>query len=440
MFFFSKNTNKKTEKLFDRPLEKVSENRVSLKKDTLIFDYMNKIEKDINSFSALYIYVHKLQNIKLKTAQRQSLMETFENVIKVSGGELFSLPNDDVVVIFNKKAHEEILACLVKLRFMFHDDPLLVNADDLEQINLVKFFELGNGSLEFKNTVRSAMERFDIQQAEHKANLNINANKSALIGGQRKLRRELTPPMLAKVQKALVMTDFSSLIRRQSVCAVIGKSPPQMLFDEVFVSIADLRDMLLPDVDLTANPWLFLHLTETLDKRVLVSVSQHDDGSFTSNFSMNLNVSTILSDEFLEFDENMNSSMRSSIVLELQLVDIFSDIKAFILAKTFAKYRGYKVCIDGITVDKLKYIDRENLDGDLIKIIWHPSFMDVIKEDKHFTDYINKSERSKMILCRVDDPQAVEVGNSLGINLYQGRYIQRLLGLQPRKTIYSVKK
>ena len=137
----------------------------------------------------------------------------------------------------------------------------------------------------------------------------------SFMGGARKLRRELTPAMLAKVQKALSMTDFSSLIRRQSVCAVIGKSPPQMLFDEVFVSIADLRDMLLPDVDLTANPWLFQHLTETLDKRVLVSISRHDDGSLTSNFSINLNVSTILSDEFLEFDENINASMRSSIVL-----------------------------------------------------------------------------------------------------------------------------
>ena len=194
---------------------------------------------------------------------------------------------------------------------------------------------------------------------------------AAMMGGPRKLRRELTPSMLAKVQKTLAMADFSSLIRRQSVCAVIGKSPPQMIFDEVFVSIADLRDMLLPDVDLTANPWLFLHLTETLDKRVLASVSQHDDGSLNSNFSMNLNVSTILSDEFLTFDENINPSMRSSIVLELQLVDIFSDIKAFILAKTFAQYRGYKICIDGITVDKLKYIDREQLNGDLLKIIWY---------------------------------------------------------------------
>ena len=131
--------------------------------------------------------------------------------------------------------------------------------------------------------------------------------------------------------------------------------------------------------------------------------------------------------------------MRSTIVLELQLVDIFSDIKAYMLARTFAQYRGYKVCIDGITVDKLKYINRQNLDADLIKIIWHPSFMDVIHEDKHFMDYVNRAERAKMILCRVDDSAAVEVGNSLGINMYQGFYIQRLVNSLPDKTIYSLR-
>ena len=380
-----------------------------------------------------------MQNQKLKTLQRQSLIETFENVIKKNGGEIFGLPNDDMVVFYHQNSGEEIQACLVKIRFMFHDDPLLQNAFDLEQAGFVKFYSLAAQVDEFKKTVQSLMDSLKNQTLAAGGNVSPKTPQAAMMAGSRKLRRELTPAMLAKVQKTLAMADFSSLIRRQSVCAVIGKSPPQMIFDEVFVSIADLRDMLLPDVDLTANPWLFLHLTETLDKRVLASVSQHDDGSLTNNFSMNLNVSTILSDDFLAFDENINPSMRSTIVLELQLVDIFSDIKAFILAKTFAQYRGYKICIDGVTVDKLKYIDREQLNGDLLKIIWHPSFMDMVREDSHFTDYANRAERAKMILCRVDDPQAVEVGNSLGINLYQGRYIQRMLTAQPKKTIFTIK-
>lgn len=415
-----------------------SQEQVITKRDTVIFDYLRKIEKDMAQFQALYMHTSKLQNQSLRSAQRETLIDTFENVIKKSGGEIFSLANEDMVVIFNSVSHDEVLACLVKVRFIFHDDPLIRNAVDLLQSGFAKIYVLATETEAFREAVKETVTLAGADKQENKPAAKPAAG--AMGNVQRKLRRELTPSMLAKIQKALSMMDFSSLIRRQSVCAVIGKSPPQMIFDEVFVSIADLRDMLMPDVDLTSNPWLFMYLTETLDKRVLVSVSRHDDGSLTSNFSLNLNVSTILSDEFLEFDENINPSQRSTIVLELQLTDIFSDIKAFILAKTFAQYRGYKICIDGITVDKLQYIDRGHLDGDLLKIIWHPSFMDIIKEDRHFTDYVNKAERARMILCRVDDPQAVEVGNSLGINLYQGRYIQRLLAAQPRKTIFNIRK
>lgn len=425
MFLFNKNA--------DKPV---------VKKDTVIFDYLRKMEKSLDDYRALYLETGRLENRNMRAVQRQSLIETFETVIKKSGGELFALPNDDVVVFFNRTAQEEILTCLVKLRFILHDDPLIRNNPDLEKSGFARFYDLSNGAARFRDIIRKATENgsADTKPEERSGRTSMLGQGGIYGGGVRKLRRQLTPQMLGKLQKVLSMADFSSLIRRQSVCAVIGRSAPQMLFDEVFVSIADLRDTLLPDVDLTANPWLFQYLTETLDKRVLASVSKHDDGSLINNFSMNLNVSTILSDEFLQFDEDINASMRSTIVLELQLADIFSDIKAFILAKTFAQYRGYKVCIDGITVDKLKYIDREQLGADLIKIIWHPTFMDVINEDKHFTDYVNKAERAKMIICRVDDPQAVEVGNSLGINLYQGRYIQRLLSAQPRKTIFTIKK
>ncbi len=424
MFLFNKNN--------DKP---------AVKKDTVIFDYLRKMEKNLDDYRALYLKTGNLENQNMRAVQRQSLIETFEAVIKKSGGELFALPNDDMVVFFNRAAREEILTCLVKLRFILHDDPLIRDNPDLEKSGFAKFYDLSGGTEKFREAIRKAIETSGATEKNSAQNANAALVQGAMYGGGvRKLRRQLTPQMLGKLQKALSMADFSSLIRRQSVCAVIGHSAPQMLFDEVFVSIADLRDTLLPDVDLTANPWLFQYLTETLDKRVLASVSRHDDGSLINNFSMNLNVSTILSDEFLQFDEDINASMRSTIVLELQLADIFSDIKAFILAKTFAQYRGYKVCIDGITVDKLKYIDREQLGADLIKIIWHPTFMDVVNEDKHFTDYVNKAERAKMIICRVDDPQAVEVGNSLGINLYQGRYIQRLLSAQPRKTIFAIKK
>ena len=395
--------------------------------ESAIFEFLQKIEREGMAYEVLYLSVSMLQNKVLKSSEQKMLKNIFSLLsVEVKVIELY---NNDLVVFYKKEMHDEILSCLVKARFLLQDDEVVKVADDLLQAKIAKVYDLMSEQEKLKQAI--------IDKVNQKSNLEKRKKQDDFVslatGGGRRSKKNLSPQMLAKVKKILSVADFSSFIRRQAVCAIIGNSAPQRVFEEVYVSIPDLREMLLPDVDLTSNPWLFLSLSETLDKGVLETISCHDDGSLISNFSVNINVSTILSDDFLEFDDTVNISMRSSIVLELQLADIFSDIKAFMLAKAFVKARGYKICIDGITVDKLKYINRANLDCDLMKIVWHPSFEEVIKEDEHFMDYANKAERAKMILCRIDDPDAIAVGNSLGINLYQGRYVQKLLSQQSDK-------
>lgn len=401
----------------------VAETQVQeVKAENGIFEYLNKFCHNRADFAAAYVNMHKLAEPVRSTQNKKAAADAFLPLIRDGRSKLFMLPNDDILVIFDKKFRDEADSSLVRVRFLLHEDASVRQADSLESAGIVVFYDLGREEVDFSKKVVAACHK-----PKKPATLVETRRSSFFNTSNRSFRRELTAEMLAKVQKIISVADFSSFIRRQAICAVIGKSAPQRVFEEVFVSIPDMRDSLLPDVDITANPWLFLALTETLDKRVLEIISRHDDGSLIGNFSVNINVSTILSDDFQRFDDSINGSMRQSIILELQLVDIFSDIRSFILAKTFAKARGYKICIDGITVDKLKYLNRTNLDCDLIKIVWHPSFVEVINEDKHFMDYMNKAERAKIILCRIDEANAIEIGNSLGINLYQGRYVQRLL-------------
>lgn len=411
----------------------------TLRTDIAVAEYLRKLDDSVREYDAIYINVSKLESKNIRDSHRQELADTFAAFVSKAMARYFWFANEDVIVIYNRRIKDEILSCLVKIRFMFHDDELLKNSDNLETIGFVKFFNMVSDKKEFYHLVsRLSHQQNPVKlQTQKTTPFVMNTVGPA---GQNKQKKPLTPDILARVQKILSVADFSSFIRRQAICAVIGKSAPLRVFEEVYVSIPDLREMLLPDVDLVANPWLFLSLSETLDKRVLETINRHDDGSLIGNFSININVSTILSDEFLVFDEGISSSMRPSIILELQLADIFSDIKSFVLAKTFAQARGYKICIDGISVDKLKYLNRANLNCDLMKIIWHPSFMDVINEDKHFMDYVNKAERAKMILCRIDDPSAIEVGNALGINLYQGRYVQRLLNATAPKVPFATRR
>lgn len=400
-----------------------------VKKESIVFEYLNKFCKNRNLFRALYINIHLLADASRRGQNGKSVCGIFLPLVRSAQAKVFTLPNEDVLVIFNKTAADEIASSLVRIRFLLNDDSKVKNAESLEAVGIAVFFDLATEENDFSKKVVAACQ-INRQPAMP---LSEVRKTSFFNTSTRRFKKELTTEMLAKVQKIISVADFSSFIRRQAICAVIGKSAPQRVFEEVFVSIPDMRDSLLPEVEITSNPWLFLALTETLDKRVLEIISRHDDGSLTGNFSVNINVSTILSDDFLRFDDSISGSMRQSIILELQLVDIFSDIRSFILAKTFAKARGYKICIDGITVDKLKYLNRTGLDCDLMKIVWHPSFAEVINEDKHFTDYMNKAERAKIILCRIDDANAVEVGNSLGINLYQGRYVQRLLNASSKR-------
>ena len=400
----------------------VESQTLDAKKENSIFDYINKFCRNRSDFRALYINMGRLSEQMRSAQNKKAAAEAFLPVLRKGQSKVFVLPNDDILVIFDKKLQDEIDSSLVRVVFLFHDDEIFRNDETPVAAGLVIFYDLESESIDFSKKIVMAFHR-----PEKTPSVQESRRASFFNTSGRHYRRELTTEMLAKVQKIISVADFSSFIRRQAICAIIGKSVPQRVFEEVFVSIPDMRDSLLPEVEITANPWLFLALTETLDRRVLEIISRHDDGSLTGNFSVNINVSTILSDDFLRFDDSINSSMRQSVILELQLVDIFSDIRSFILAKTFAKARGYKICIDGITVDKLKYLNRTNLDCDLMKIVWHPSLVEILNEDHHFMDYMNKAERAKIILCRIDDANAVEVGNSLGINLYQGRYVQRLL-------------
>ena len=435
LFFNAKKTNNQQSASYPKESQTESVSRVSTggradwgEKNPIAF--LNSIIQNGLDVQILFLDATVMKMPKSSSLLTKAVEEFLIDFTRRVSGRIFELINKSVILVFDAKHQDEFQALLVRLQFVFNEEMVLSKCSNILDTEFAQYYTTKEQFRTLLNKIENATPY--VPQEQQQETQTSLLNKITAFSAPKKKFRDLSPNLLDKLQKSLLQVDFSSLIRRQAVCAIIGKSAPQMIFEEVFVAIPDLRDILLPDVNLTSNPWLFANLTETLDKRVLAHVSQHDDGSLVSNFSLNLNVSTILSDEFLAFDESIPSPLRSSIVLELQLADIFNDTKAFLLAKAFAQYRGYKICIDGITVDKLQYINRENLNSDLIKIIWHPSFLDVINEDKHFRDYVNKAERAKMILCRVDDPKAIEVGNSMGINLYQGRYVQRELNRRRR--------
>ena len=106
-------------------------------------------------------------------------------------------------------------------------------------------------------------------------------------------------------------------------------------------------------------------------------------------------------------------------------MDVFADLGAFLFARDFAHDRGYRICVDGVNLNSLPFVDRQRLQVDLIKINWTPAMAKgLLPNGAKFEQYLNRCGPARAILCRCDDQEAIDFGQSVGITLFQGRHVE----------------
>jgi hypothetical protein len=387
----------------------------------LLLDYVHRLEKHRKGRRAVHVHLSGLMPNNRREHHVRIAANTFENLVKKLQGQIFVLSNADLMFIFKEASLDEVEAAIVKLRFLFSDDPLLADEGSSRPGTFASWYVLERDYDKLLGLAQTVAQ----QEQERRA---VEIAKQAQAGGEQRpaAGEQLTPLQLARTEEALAQADLANLMRRQAVSAVVGRAAPQPVFHEIFVSINDLRQTVLPKVNLGGSPWLFQHLTETLDRRVLSLLNKHDDRTLAGDISINLNVATLLSPEFLVFDDNIRAGMRGTIVLELQKIDIFADLGAYLFARDFAHDRGYRICIDGLTHQTLPFVDRERLGADLVKVIWEPDLADPTRAAA-FGEAIKRCGPARVILCRCDSRQAIDFGQAHGITLFQGRFVEAIL-------------
>lgn len=396
--------------------------------DNLLLDYVHRLERHTAGRRAVHIHVSRLRPENRRENHVRIATNAFEGLVRERMGQIFTLSNADIFFVFKNEAMDEAESALVRVRFLFSEDPLLAKDLSGEATDFLTWYNVEQDYQKLlklaQQFVHEERERRVLEEAEQAVSKFDDRPKGV----------DMTPQVLAKVEESLSRADLSNMMRRQSVCAIVGQAAPQPVFSELFISIADLRDTLLPDVNMTSSRWLFQHLTETLDRRMLSLLNKNDDRSITGDISINLNIATLLSQEFLNFDDNVKAGMRGSIVIELQQVDIFGDLGAYMFARDFTHERGYRICIDGLTQKTLPFINRERLGADMFKIVWDPRRSgETGAGPERIRDVVQRNGAMRVILCRCDNVEAVEFGHRSGIQLFQGRYVEELMANEMRR-------
>ncbi len=352
-------------------------------------------------------------------------------------GAIYLCEDSSIFVVVHNLAKPQHDKMVFQLRYLFMDDPLAYNAEGDENPEFCAHYIFDTQWHDAMATLKKRLVS-RVRKTSDAAGAQIESNVSAgnqVSAAEKREVHLLDSGVLPRVEKDLRGVALEPLIRRQPICAAIPDTAIRSVFDEMYINIAHLREKLSVDVDLLSNRWLFKYLTQALDDKMLETVAQDTGRYLSSPISLNLNIPTVLSSKFNEFDVALKPGMKVSVVIELQLADVFADMSGFLFAKDTLQKLGYRVCLDGVTELSFPQIDRKRLGFDLIKLLWNADIESDIKSpaNKQLAEAIKVCGANRVILTRCDNQKAVTYGQALGLSLFQGRYLDQMVN--PKSTV-----
>ncbi len=373
---------------------------------------------------AAHIHFSKLQHHNRREHYLRIAADNFEAQVKSYAGHIFLLSNGDLFFLGKDVEMYSLIEAVDKLRVLFSEDPLAqYHSSDDETGGFANYYDFE--------------ENYDLLQQDvlilYKSMERLRKTKEATAAKNKQVSahgRPFVPGDLAKLISILERADLTNVLRRQTACTIGETGIPKPLFEEAYISIDSLQKICTPDIDLLSDCWLFHYLTRTLDKRVLTLLSNTGINP-DMPFSLNLNVQTILSPEFAKFDAIIPTKLRGRVAIEVHKVDLFSDMGAFVFARDFLRERGYKLCLDGLTQHTLPFFDKNKLGLDYFKVYWAPDGLNTAQPTAlaEVKLLLEEFGEKSTILCRCDSEDAIVVGRELGFTQFQGRMIDRLLGI-----------
>lgn len=394
--------------------------------EELLLDYVTRLDRHRTGRLACELHLNLLRPYHQQAHHLRIVRKTLEPLIRKFDAGIYEMGNRNVMVATKGAAIADIDRYVLQIRALFSEDPLFGGRQDGPD-EFCTWYDLDHDYNVLLSRVRLLTEARktapEVPPAAAQATLDRDGGSGAAI----------RPTHLEQIESAIEHADLANILRRQDVCAIVPGMPPEAMFHELYFSMFYLAQTLMPGHNVTSDDFLFRHLTRVLDRRMLALMTQRESFQMLKTAALNLNVRTVLSAEFMEFDRATNIKDRGSLAIELPALDVMNDPGEYLFARDFLKERGYKIVLDGVKHLNLPLIDRDWLGFDFVKVTWTPSLYDDAAGQRGdaLKDAIGRVGRERVVLCRVDSEDGLKAGEALGITLYQGRLIDAL-GARPR--------
>ena len=375
----------------------------------LLLDATERVGRIRDGRMAVHLHLSRLKPQNRQEGYLRVAGRMLEPMVSAYRGQIFLLTNSDIVFIVSQPSPLDLKDHLHRLRGLFAKDPL-TNDDS------------GDGTDRFCTSYDLT---FDYDAF-------VEMVKEALAAARTKVRSqtslELKPldaTLLSGVLEKLTMLDATPFVRRQSAISLAdGGGNAQVIFQEFFISVGDLQRAIAPDINLLGNRWMFQHLSRILDQRLLEAMRRLRLTKAPPAMHLNLNIPSLSEQAFLALDQALGESV--GLGIEVQILDVLADSRAFFEAQRHLKERGRHLVIDGLNEATLNFMEVGRTGADLYKLDWTPEMQEPHRRDSILAA-LKHVDPAKLLLARCDSEIAIAWGIDHGLQKFQGRYVEAML-------------
>lgn len=390
--------------------------------DQKLYTLLQSAKREVQGLRLIHLHMSLLRdksNLDVLSIRR-AMQETADQSAYL---QVFSLSNDDVIVLYKGIKFSVISTVCSQIERLLLSRTSLVKRNPYGEDSLYSIMEL---SLNFVSVIRFI--------------------ESLGRDGGTEQKQETKPPVtleeLGKIERAVQMFDLSPFMLNQPVVNIQGLEQNEFEYFELYIAVKALEERLSPQYDITANKWLFSYFTANLDNSVLKALNYGVDFLRGKRIGLNLNLSTILSANFVKFDERLTTELRGNVVLEINKADVVENVSLYKEVIDFAASKGYKICIDGLNDFWVTHMDLEYMACDYAKIFWSDEMESLPpREYEAFVDRIKAQSNCRFVLARCGSVRGLMFAEKCGINLVQGRVVDNILrkGVLLRDAIKTAK-
>ena len=370
-----------------------------------LLEALDRVAKNSTGYAVLYVSISKLKPKNRHPDFVKILARLFDSVVGSTRGAFFILSNGDFVILGKDITSATVDEAVNKLKEGLSSDPV-IHGKNIHEFARVHEFPHG-----FKKFY---------QYIEDMSSLTLLTDYSY----EWNQKRSLEPHEIEDIVTELDRIDIAEIVKRQSIMNIKSANNFEVSFQEFFVAVKDLALNFSNDIDLVANRWLFMYLTQALDKKTLSAFRHAELNNWPKAISVNLNLSSIFSKEFEDFFTFLPSS-HQQIIVEVKLMDVFNNLNLYRDAVKVLHENGHKVLFDEMSPAMMKMVNVELLNPDYVKIFWEPLLGDG-SSDEALKDIIKVIGRENVILAKCDSDKAVKWGVAHGISKFQGPFVDNI--------------